>query len=99
MNSKQNAIYLSNKNKLTEEKAKRDKKINRFTKVLSVILSIFGITGLINNVATLLTRENAFLMSIIVVLVIVFAVILIIALSVISDYRFKRKSEHKKKKK
>ena len=99
VNSKQNAIYLSNKNKLTEEKAKRDKKINRFTKVLSVILSIFGITGLINNVATLLTRENAFLMSIIVVLVIVFAVILIIALSVISDYRFKRKSEHKKKKK
>ena len=59
VNNKQNSIYLTNKNRLADKKAQKDKNINRFTKVLSVILSIFGITGLINNVASLIVRDNA----------------------------------------
>ncbi len=99
VNTKQNAIYLSNKNRIAEEKAKRDKNINRFTKVLSVILSIFGITGLINNVANLMTREKVCIISIIVVSVVIVAIIVVMVISEILDKRFKQKSEHKKNKK
>lgn len=99
VNTKQNAIYLSNQNKIEEEKAKRVKNINRFTKILSVILSIFGITGLINNVASLLAREKAWVISLIVVGIVIVSVTLVMLISEILDKRFKQKSEHKKNKK
>lgn len=93
VNTKQNAIYLSHKNKITEEKTKRDKNINRFTKILSVILSIFGITGLINNVANLLTRDNALVISSIVVAVVIVAIALVMVASVILEKYYKWKAE------
>lgn len=99
VNTKQNAIYLTNKNKIADEKARRDKNINKFTKVLSVILSIFGITGLINNVANLYARENALIISGIVLSVVIVAVAAVMIISEIRDKRFKTKSEHKRKKK
>ena len=99
VNTKQNAIYLSNKNKIAEEKAKRDKRINRFTKVLSIILSIFGITGLINNVANLMARDNAWIVSIIVIASVIVAIGIVMLISAILDRCFKRKIDSKKNKK
>lgn len=93
VNTKQNAIYLSHKNKITEEKTRRDKNINRFTKVLSVILSIFGITGLINNVASLLARDNAWVISSIVVAVVIVAIALVMVASTLLEKYYKWKSD------
>lgn len=98
VDAKQSAIYLSHKNKITEEKTKRDKNVNKFTKVLSVILSIFGITGLINNIANLIVRENAVELSIIVVTFVIVAVVLVMIVSELLDKRFKRKTEKRTKK-
>ncbi len=99
VNTKQNAIYLTAKNRNNEEKAKRDKSINRFTKILSVILSIFGVTGLINNIFNLKTRENVLVISSIVIAAVVAAVLLVMVISWLMDKRFKRKTEHKHKRK
>lgn len=93
VNTKQNAIYLSHENKITEEKTRRDKNINRFTKVLSVILSIFGITGLINNVANLLNRDNALVISSIVVAVVIVAIALVMIVSAMLEKYYRLKTE------
>ena len=95
VNAKQNAIYLSHQNKITEEKTKRDKKINRFTTILSVILSIFGITGLIDNVAMLLTLDNAWTISSIVVAAVIAAIGLVLLGSVVWERYSKWKDERK----
>jgi len=99
VNSKQSAIYLSNKNRIEEEKSKRDKKVNRFITVLSVILSVFGVTEMINNVLELLEIEKAWVVSLIVIGAIIVAVIAIMVISGLLDKRFDRKTEHEKKKK
>ena len=99
VDTKQNAIYLTNKNKLAEKKAASDKNINRFTKILSVVLSIFGITGLVNNVANLLNRDNAVVLSAVVLSVVAVVVLLVMEISHIRDLIFRRSAVKRKRKK
>lgn len=56
--NKQNSIYLAHKNRQNEKIEQRNKKINNFTKVLTVVLSIFGILGIIESVWNLYHQEG-----------------------------------------
>lgn len=93
VNTKQNAIYLTNKNRFAEEKARKDKNVNRFTKVLSLILSVFGITGLINNVRNLLAAPNALEVSAVVLSAVAVAVAAMMFFSESRERKLKREIE------
>ena len=95
VNAKQQAIYQANKNKASEKKAKKEASVNKFTKILSVTLSIFGISGLINNIANLISRENALELT----LIVVPSVALVVAVTILLSNVFSKASENKHRRK
>lgn len=106
---KQNSIYLTNKNRQEEERrrkederTRRSKHLNDLIKVLSAMLSVFGVVELINNVAYFMEAGNSwnFPISRIIFIVIgsvigvcLIAVITVMIISIISEKRNARRGK------